>query len=123
MLESNIKRGSLYITLPKKYIKNLLINQKNSYFKNSNLSYRIHFLIINLLFKKPCKNISSIIVLDKTRLLYYIDRLNINFCLCILILITYNIYQIVYSKSYSRLSNCYKIVIYFWYRKDLIRLF
>lgn len=55
---------------------------------------------------------SRLLPLDRTELLYYINKTTDNLWLYILLEMVFNIFQIAYEKRHPSFSCCYKIVIY-----------
>lgn len=60
---------------------------------------------------------------DKSKLLYYVNRLTNVQDLCILSFVTLNILAIVYGEGHLRFFHCYKIIVHFWFIRDLTKLF
>lgn len=56
--------------------------------------------------------------LNKTQLLYYVNRVTGVYCLCSLLSIVPNILAIVYKHRYPGFSHCYKIITRFWLIKN-----
>lgn len=66
---------------------------------------------------------STLPPLDKSKLLYQINRITGNLRLCIPPTVAPNILQIAHGESHPSFSRCYKIVTRFWYIRGFTRLF
>lgn len=67
-------------------------------------------------------NIDSLLSLDKTKLLYYVNKLTIVYCLCISPSVAPDIFTIAYRKGHLGFFFYFKIITRFWFFRRLTKL-
>ena len=74
--------------------------------------------------EKPPKadNTNDLLLSDKAKLLYYVNKVIGIYCLCMPPSMASYIFILAYGKGYLAFSRCYKNISYFWFIYELTNL-